>query len=378
MHELPGAALPVTLAAIARIVEEPDPVLRNLLITQCYYDLSVALARVIDPGNANWSTFATWASKTAGISIRNEEVPELLVSLLNDGARLRPRVGPVFAWIYRHTAAKVDVFQQARDTIRRVSEEVADGNRKVFAELAPLFTQFIELMAAPPAERPGRLDRFLATLRPGPSDRDGQDTLKQAFSNYAAAVGETDPGSRAQLILLANCLIGLHEQTRLQDHIQDAMNAPVAEMITDGIGRLVAIRLAFVLLRPFGVSRARVRAAIQEDWQCLATRLSMRLSLPGGRVLPLGGDNIPWPNQIPEVLRRLTNAELIALLRRFDDDLERLRTQGARNWSRLQDRMGFICELFRAEQQSANLFDPPFSPAATAAIAEGLVPQTGI
>ena len=378
MHERPGAALPLSLAAIARIVEELHPVLRNLRITQCYHDLSAALARVIDAGNANWSTFATWASKTAGLSIRSEEVPELFLSLLTDGARLRPRVGPVFSWIYRHTAAKVDVFQQARDTIRRVSQEVADGNRKVFAELAPLFAQFIELMAAPPAERPGCLDRFLASLRPGPSDRDGQDALRQAFSNYAAAAAETDPGSRAQLILLANCQIGLHEQTRLQDNIQDAMNAPVAEMITEGIGRLLAIRLAFVLLRPFGVSRARARAAIQEDWQCLVTRLSMGLSLPGGRVLPLGGDSIPWPNQIPETLRRLTNAELNALLERFDDDLGRLRTQGARNWSRLQDRMGFICELFRAEQQSVNLFDPPFSPAATAAIAEGVVPQTGI
>ena len=365
----------VTLDEIDRIVSEPQAVLRNLRITECYHRLSHELAAAIDAGNANWSTFATWASKTAGNSIRNEEVPRLLLAMLRDEGRLRPRVGPVFMWIYRHTAAKIDVLQQARDTIGRVSEQVADGNRKVFAELAPLFARFVEVKAAPPAERPARFDAFLASLKPGASDEGGQDVLRQAFLHYAAAAEARDISDKAQLILLGNCCIGLHEQTRLQDDIKGAMDAPIAEMITDGIGRLIAIRLAFLFLGPLGVTRQRVREAIQDDWQCIATRLSMRLSLPGGRVLPLGGDHVPWPNQIPEALRQLSNADLIALLKRYDDDLTQLRSRGAHNWSRLHDRMGFICELFRAEQQSRNLFDSPFDEEALAAIANGTVPR---
>jgi len=375
---MPAATARVTLDDVTRIAQSSDPVLRNLLITQCYHLLSADLAAVIHPGSANWSTFATWASRTAGISIRDEEVPRLLLGLLRDGARLRPRVGPVFAFIYRHTAAKIDVFEQARATIARVSAEVADGNRKVFAELAPLFVRFVEVMAGPTATRDERLDAFVATLRPGPSDQDGQDVLRLAFRNYAAAAAEDAPAAKAQLILLANCQIGLHEQTRLQDDIQGAMNAPVAEMVTEGIGRLLAVRLAFRFLGPLGVTRERVRAAIQEDWQCLATRLNMQLSLPGGRVLPLGGDDIPWPNQIPPALQQLTNSDLIALLRRFDDDLTRLRTQGARNWSRLHDRMGFICELFRAEQQTPSLLGPPFPPDAVEEMLAGRVPRSGV
>src|SRR5438552_1558097 len=50
-----------------------DAVRRNLLITQCYHDLSAELARVLGGGNANWCTFATWASRTAGGFIREDE-----------------------------------------------------------------------------------------------------------------------------------------------------------------------------------------------------------------------------------------------------------------------------------------------------------------
>jgi hypothetical protein len=372
------AAPVVSVDLITRITEEPNLVLRNLRITQCYHDLSRGLATVVCPNSSNWSTFATWASKTAGESIRNEEVPRVLLAILLDEERLRPRVGPLFLWIYRRTAAKVDAFEQARDTIRQVSASVSAGNLKVFAELAPIFSAFIGAMQAPAPDRPGRVKALVDGLRPGPSDQGGQDPLKLAFAHYAAAADEHDASTRAQLILLANGLIGLHEQTRLQDVIKSAMNAPVAEVVTDGIGRLVAVKIAFALLRPFGVSRERVRAAIQDEWERVATRFSMTFSLPDGRALPLGGDHIPWPNQIPDLLRNLTNADLIAFLRRFDDDLHKLKREGASNWSHLSDRMGFILELFRAEQQTAAMFGPPFSEAALAEIGRGVVPSDGI
>lgn len=179
-------------------------------------------------------------------------------------------------------------------------------------------------------------------------------------------------------MLLANCQIGLHEQTRLQGDIQAAMDAPVAVIITEGLGRLIFIRLAFLMLKPFGVSREHLRLTIQKEWQRLATRFTMNLSLPGGRVLPLGRKNIPWPTQIPEMLRILENADLIALLRQYDEDLDNLRTQGADNWSKLGDRMGFICELFRSSQQNATLFDQPFTASAREEIARGKVPSHGI
>ena len=63
-----------TVAAVERIAALDDPVVRNLQITQCYSELSRAFAARIDGGPANWCTFATWASKQAGQTIRGEDL----------------------------------------------------------------------------------------------------------------------------------------------------------------------------------------------------------------------------------------------------------------------------------------------------------------
>ena len=60
------------LAEIDRVTHLEEAPLRNLLITQTYYELSHGLATVTGIGNANWSSFAAWASKTAGQTIRGE------------------------------------------------------------------------------------------------------------------------------------------------------------------------------------------------------------------------------------------------------------------------------------------------------------------
>jgi len=62
-----------TIADVERITAIPDPVVRNLNITQCYYELSKAMEGLIGI-NPNWCTFAVWASKQAGQSIRREDI----------------------------------------------------------------------------------------------------------------------------------------------------------------------------------------------------------------------------------------------------------------------------------------------------------------
>ena len=54
---------------VRRIVGIANPVIRNLEITYCYSRLSAEFAARTGDG-ANWCTFATWASRQAGRTIR--------------------------------------------------------------------------------------------------------------------------------------------------------------------------------------------------------------------------------------------------------------------------------------------------------------------
>src|ERR1043165_591590 len=104
------------LAEIDRITRIENAPLRNVLITQTYCDLSRGLAKVTGAGNANWSSFATWASKTAGQTIRGEEVPNEVARILRDEAGLEKelerltRRTPRLLWM----RVDIDVFALAR------------------------------------------------------------------------------------------------------------------------------------------------------------------------------------------------------------------------------------------------------------------------
>jgi hypothetical protein len=70
-----------TVDDVGRIAALTDPMLRNLQITQCYCELSQALT-LMTGVTANWCTFATWASKQAGQTIRQEDLARTFERLL--------------------------------------------------------------------------------------------------------------------------------------------------------------------------------------------------------------------------------------------------------------------------------------------------------
>ena len=70
-----------TLDQIERIARPGDPILRNLQITQCYYEISRAVAGFTG-FCANWCTFAAWASKQAGQTIRQEDLLRAFIARL--------------------------------------------------------------------------------------------------------------------------------------------------------------------------------------------------------------------------------------------------------------------------------------------------------
>ncbi|HET7544758.1 MAG TPA: hypothetical protein VFK05_33050 [Polyangiaceae bacterium] len=358
-----GAARPAeaVLADIERVARMTQPIIRNLWITQHYHSLMGLLAEVLGSDNANWSTFATWASKTAGQSIRGEEFPAELQQLLSEEAKLHERLSGLLAKLPGAWAEQLDPLAIPRAVLGRVSEQIALGNLKVFAELAPLFAQFWDRFREPARLSEAELDAFVNRLKPGPATEDGQDSLKLAFTSYFAAARTTNAKSKAEFILHGNLLIGLHEQTRLQSFIAGAMDSPFDAQSYE---RLLAAEPDWLelLTRPmFGALLKVLRHELEDRWERLLTRYMMTLTLPGGNLLRLGLDIPVGKTPFPAVLDPLEYEALKQLVSTYDPNLESLRGSGARNWSELGNRMAFIADLFRSRQQDPTLFLPPFS-----------------
>lgn len=388
-HLVPGVTAP-TVAQVQQIAALEDPVVRNLQITQCYHELATAMARLTGPG-ANWCAMATWASKQAGQSIRQEDLARTFQRLLRTSAEA---VGSAQAMATaslainsnpdRSLSGAVDALWQAFSpaaAFQRTAEAVARGNRKVFEEIGYEFARFLALFAGGQPSA-AQLERFTDGLRPG-DPPGGQRLLRQAFAHYGLALGDRDRRGRAQWLLLANLEIGLHEQTRLQPEITQAMNAPVydpralrhrlvAELFPDPAARLRYF-LASVAgrARPLLAARDRLAGEVTRLGRLVITEHLMTLAMPDGQTLQLGQD---LQALFPEDLRTVDLPELAALLQQVDPTPDSAIGTGVRDWSQLPERMHFIADLFRAYHLSSHLFAPPFSPDQTSALKAGQKP----
>lgn len=383
-----------TVADVDRIAALDDPVLRNLQITQCYCELSRLFAARTGGGPANWCTFATWASKQAGQTIRKEDLRRAFERLFarKPAATTLSNTGLVAVADLSARRGREHVGEAMRralvpgSALDRASDAVARGNRKVFEEIGREFARFLALPASGGAIDPSELASFHEGLRPG-DPPDGQDFLQQAFTAYAAAFGESDLKARAELILLANLAIGWHEQTRLQPEIVEALDAPFEEPI-----RLRRDLLRHLLRPRFGLAlrlagelvpgrRTLVKTVLDELDRHVkqiaheaVTELLMTLSLPG-EALSLGRD---VPGAFPAELKTIDNPELRAVLGRIDRTPDTTRGSGAATWSSLTDRINYIADLFRVYQSDPKLLSDPFRAEQVTVIKSGGRPAGGL
>jgi hypothetical protein len=361
---------------IAVIGACPHPVVRNLRITQAYHELSRAVADTVGPG-ANWCTFATWASKQAGQTIRGDDLGRRIEQVFAGSDAVQFIVGRLRE-LRRALARGIEadvVLKALRDAcaplfiVARVADAVGRGNKKVFDEIGLEFARFLA---------PGPRERFFEGLRPG-DPPDGQRLLAAAFRGYERARAAGDAKLRVERMLLANLQIGLHEQTRLQPEIAEALNTCVPDL------QALKQRVLDVLVPP-GVRatrRARVErtvvdrvcAPVVERLRALVraevTAELMTLALPGG-VLRLGRD---VTGAFPPSLVTLTDPELATFLEAVDPTPNTPLGSGTEDWAVLRDRMHFIADLFRARHDDSALFHGPFSADQLRAIAEGRVPD---
>ena len=246
--------------------------------------------------------------------------------------------------------------------MHEVGELITAGNLAVFSELGPVFSRTLD--ALDQDDDGAAVEHVAATLA------EGERRPRRANPPAAGADGlrgrrrTEDPHRRAELMLLANARIGLHEQIRLQPYIAGSIDAPIQLALFDTADEVADCLPWGTRMLSKGVLRVAVLGAANEvkrHWQELCTRELMTLSLPGetlvlGRGLraPAGQPSTPRcsiPSTSPEGPRFL---ERHSALSRPDRG-------GAANWTRLADRMRYIIDLFRSRQQHRPLQGPAFT-----------------
>jgi hypothetical protein len=306
-----------TVEEVQRIAAMTDPVIRNLQITECYSRLAAAMP----PAGSNWCTYATWASRQAGRTIRGEDLLYRLQAELRRERELLHPIRSFWRWLLRLGLLRPEHWfgrlHTPFDAFELASDAVARGNLKVFAEIGLVFARWLD-DGIVPREPP---------------------LLRQAFTRYARR-------RSAEQTVLANLEIGLHEQTRLQPEIREALDAALAPT-----RRLLAWPLQRKLTQ---LSRHVITESL------------MVLTLPG--VVLWLGRNLEAPGEV-------LDPELRELMARYEPVPPALDDCGAQDWSVLDQRMHYIVHLFRAYHEDGALASPPFTPAQVERIRAGVLPD---
>jgi hypothetical protein len=348
----------LTQTDFERIVQQKNLLVRNLQITQGYYQVSQSLRKFVSSSNVNWFSFGTYASKTAGRAMRHENLPGPLKSALIRSA------GYENTYIYLNKVLEDPALTETTpadnllsQVLAEVSLLISEGNLLIFSELAWPFTHMVKTFTNAWQPDEAKWASFLDEhFRPGPFEEGGQDWLRESITSFYQARFETDSKRKAELIYLGNLLVGLHEQTRLQPIIERAVAVPfdvfsaglIPHEPEDGDGVENPFRDHAV-----GFSRRLVLRTV--------TRMWMTYTLPT-REMKLGKDVVAPTGMVsfPPELLSIENERVQEIIQPFDTGVDTLSGSAAANWARLEDRMGYIVDFFRSYQRYQPLFRPPF------------------
>ena len=182
-----------TFEDVARIASISDPVIRNLNITQGYYELSQTMSKYTD-GNPNWCTFAVWASRQAGQSIRKEDLSRKFDQLFHNS----PEISLLLNTLSQHS----DVIKNLPEVkaissfilkilnpdaaFEHSAQAVAEGNKIVFSEIGGEFARFLSIFKNENDFTEENISKFCSSFKPG-NPPNGQQMLKDAFTSYFEA-----------------------------------------------------------------------------------------------------------------------------------------------------------------------------------------------
>jgi hypothetical protein len=352
-----------------------DPILRNLKITQGYYALSRAMSTMVGGGSVSWCGFASWSSKTIGVSIREADMSNRGLLTITQSRIYQETIQRIVNLLEAAGVIGIGPFDNViTQALDDGIDNLKQGNAEVYGEIGGLYTRLISALGNDVILDLTRLAPVVAYLDGKPSEQGGQALLRQAAENYYRARFETDPSLKAQLVLLANAQVGKHEQMRLQGCLEDFLGGALEQRIVQHAQQQCrGIPALEIAVTP--IARAAGKFA-KEEWTKLLTDLALHLNLPGNERLHLRSD-VPPPlgkPLYPPDLQKVSNPDALAILEEFGADTPTAVDTGATDWSNLVQRMHYILVLFRSRQLESILLSEAFSAAQQSDLAAGRMP----
>ncbi|MCA9791982.1 MAG: hypothetical protein KC910_09320 [Candidatus Eremiobacteraeota bacterium] len=283
---------------IARLHEQ-DPAAGNEAITNKYYhqaqELNSLLGGTKDDFNATWPAYGSVASNSAGAVIRSDGIPGY------DG----------------------------------ISDQVAEGNRKVFKDIAPAYDSYIEAAKKPDFDFAKWMDANHDKLFVNSETGQEKTNLIKSFDYLDRARSEQDEDRKQEYLLASNVLAGRHEQEYLQPQIERA-TAP----LTGTVGERALGEVYVDKDPPVFMPNGKGSGALDQ--------LDVSKTIPGQA--PDALDNISDSGVRRDVGQAMGIGNPSQL--RGDDVIA---ASGTENWADLDDRMGTIGGLMVATQNDPRM-----------------------
>ena len=347
------------LKSISAAIDSSDPLISNFRITRCHYLLSQALRQAIgESAGANFHSWGVWGSRKAGVTIRQEDkdqasrdatlVAGIVGLLVGVGVGyfcpvLLTGLGNVVLWaVIGCVTGGYTGLLLARYTRRAASRLVLEGNRIVLDDIGRATARYLDHLATSPAE--SDIEKFVSTLRVGPTDQGGQDLLRSAFRYYDKARLASNVQQKHEFAYAANCFAILHEHIRLQPLIARSLPFLIKKCVTQR-------------LMTFSVGEETL--SVHED------------------VPPIDTDEFPSTLQVlsdPKILEFL-NGEDGLEVNGWDVNHGSLKNTKASDWTNIRQRMGYIVNLFRTRHLDAQVVAAPYTAEQLIEIEAGRLPS---
>lgn len=327
-------------------VSETDPARCNRRITLVHHRLGLALRDRLGPETgANFHAWATWGSRKAGVTIRQED----LDGALRDASLVAGIVGGAVGTAVAEGARRgtADSLRRARLPLlgaaglaagtllgracgaaagraiaahsrREASRLILEGNRTVLEDIGTHSARFLAAFSGKAPDDRAALAAFLDGFRPGRTADGGEDLLRAAFAEYHRALCPGDPAARRMAACRANCLAVLHEHVRLEPYIRGSLPWIVRRCVTE---------------RMMTFDVGGVRLAVGRGVPATASDLPSVFAVPGDATAAEWRDTLDACRRLPET--------------------------GADDWTDIRQRMRYIFELFRAFHDEPSVFAAP-------------------